>query len=488
MIVLDSATKYLQLLLSGNVTSSQLPFSTSYVDTATPIYLIENDGFTNNGTPVTIVPAPAVSVQRAVKHISVTNADISPATVTIRINDGGTLINVIVVTLAVGDNLIYGEDGHFDVITSAGNIKAGFTGATGPQGIPGNAGPPGVTGEDGVDGVDSLVPGPTGNTGATGSTGPQGLPSNIITFDGDDGLDGVFGIPGPIGPIGPQGPSGSGGGGNGSPGMDGMDGEDSPFLGGIPSDLYFDLFSFLGKPIVSFINVNSTAVAGALNRIKITSSGFSIGLPDNNAVGAVVGIFIDTASTNVVSVTSSLGIEGTGNSRIMWAGETAILIMNGASWTKIGGRSLPMSAGMYNSTTVSVPTATNTLVTLDTVISNNTGLMADTANNRFKIIRTGTYLFIGGMFWCVPGGGHTTVSFNFITYTFDGATQINETAAYCVLGNYPYVGIGFNAPVTAGDFITLYGAQYGGITQAILGYDIFSAIETQFQLLEFPSW
>jgi hypothetical protein len=123
MIILDATTKSLEAVLGGATAANQLPFTAGYQDlVASPAYL-ESDGQTSGATAVTLVAAPAANVQRIVKHLSLVNADTAQATVTIRLNNNGTVRNIFVATLASGDNLVYTADGQFQVLDANGNLK-----------------------------------------------------------------------------------------------------------------------------------------------------------------------------------------------------------------------------------------------------------------------------------------------------------------------------------------------------------------------------
>ena len=138
MITLDTTTQLLQFTLSASVTTNQLVFSATYQDyTSTSFTPIENDGVSNNTTAVTIVSSPASSTQRLIKNIVIQNADTASATVTIIYNNNSTLRNIIVATLAVGDQLIY-EDGHgLSTVDTNGCLKtSSATSGSGTFGIP----------------------------------------------------------------------------------------------------------------------------------------------------------------------------------------------------------------------------------------------------------------------------------------------------------------------------------------------------------------
>lgn len=123
MILLDTVNRKLEILLSGTVTTNQLPFVSSYVDiTTTGFTPATNTGATNNTTPVTIVDVPAASTQRQLKFLSVRNADTTAVNLTVRFNDNSTIRVIFVVTLAISDTLIY-SDGGWYVMDSSGDRK-----------------------------------------------------------------------------------------------------------------------------------------------------------------------------------------------------------------------------------------------------------------------------------------------------------------------------------------------------------------------------
>ena len=124
MMILDATTKSLQIKLAGAVTTNQLPFSASYVDTTgTSMTPGEQDGQSNNTTAVTVAGAPASSTQRLIKSFALQNADTAPATVTVIYNNNSTLRNILSVTLAVGDQLIYEDEKGWFCLDSNGNTK-----------------------------------------------------------------------------------------------------------------------------------------------------------------------------------------------------------------------------------------------------------------------------------------------------------------------------------------------------------------------------
>lgn len=129
MIILNATTKSLQFKLAGSITTNQLPFSASYVDATTSSTTPgEQDGASNSTTAVDLVSSPGASTQRLIKSITIQNADTASATVTIIYNNNSTLRNVIKVTLAVGDQLIYEDGQGWSCLDANGNLKTSGSG------------------------------------------------------------------------------------------------------------------------------------------------------------------------------------------------------------------------------------------------------------------------------------------------------------------------------------------------------------------------
>lgn len=124
-IILNTTTKKLVAVLAGAVTTTQLPFTVHYADaTDSALTEAETDGATNSTTQVDLVSAPAASTRRAIVHISVANVDTAAATITISLDNNGTLRRLVKVTLAIGDTLQFNA-GAWSVIDTNGQIKSG---------------------------------------------------------------------------------------------------------------------------------------------------------------------------------------------------------------------------------------------------------------------------------------------------------------------------------------------------------------------------
>ena len=171
--------------MAGAPATTNPSFVTAYSDdNGTTFIEGSSDGQLNGTTQVTMVAAPAASTRRLIKSIFIENNDTAPVTITVTLNNGGTLRNIQKVTLAVGDN--WSTDG---VIDSNGNFKqlgaSGFSGFSGASGISGWSGFSGAVGTSGFSGFSGAV----GASGTSGYSGYSG--SGISGFSGFSGYSGT---------------------------------------------------------------------------------------------------------------------------------------------------------------------------------------------------------------------------------------------------------------------------------------------------------
>jgi len=124
MLRLDSTLRKIQILLSGIITTAQLPVMVMYSDRTSTAYSgAAQLANTNSTTAVDICAAPAASTIRDIDYISVRNSDTVAATATIRYNDNTTLYTIVTVALAVGDQLVYVHGDGWRVVDSTGQTK-----------------------------------------------------------------------------------------------------------------------------------------------------------------------------------------------------------------------------------------------------------------------------------------------------------------------------------------------------------------------------
>ena len=150
---------------------------------------------------------------------------------------------------------------------------------------------------------------------------------------------------------------------------------------------------------IAIIDVSSATVLGDSAFARYIRCGgaspYAVTLPDaGSQSGRTLGIMISQDMTNLVSLTGASGqlIDGE-NIRIMWAGETALLMSDGVGWTKLHGKSIPMQCAMRLNAPFSVTGgAAAAVIPWNQVDIDNTGLMADPVTNHgINIVRKGTY-------------------------------------------------------------------------------------------------
>jgi hypothetical protein len=125
MIVIDSATKKVEVLLSGAAATTNLPIVVSFVDLdANDIFRPgTHDTITSGTTPVGVLfSTGTASVYRQLKFMSIYNADTTDATVTLRLNNNATTRIILKVTLLPESTLFYTDGEGFRVITPNGDI------------------------------------------------------------------------------------------------------------------------------------------------------------------------------------------------------------------------------------------------------------------------------------------------------------------------------------------------------------------------------
>lgn len=108
--------------------------------------------------------------------------------------------------------------------------------------------------------------------------------------------------------------------------------------------------------------------------------------------------------------------------RVMWAQESATLLCDGTSWTKIAGRFRPMIGVGKQTTAQSIPATTTTNLTLEAAMV-DIGSMVNVASDNIGIRRAGTYL-VGGELTLATG--QTATRIIMLIAGSGGATVSNE--------------------------------------------------------------
>ena len=134
MILLDTTTRKLQVVLNAAKTTNDCPWITSYVDIASTAAGIgaSSNGVSNGLTAVDIIGVPGASATRKVLEISLYNADTVATTVTINYDDNGTTRVLWYGSLNTGDALHYCDEQGFYVMDNGGNRKIIQTSSVAP--------------------------------------------------------------------------------------------------------------------------------------------------------------------------------------------------------------------------------------------------------------------------------------------------------------------------------------------------------------------
>ena len=113
MIILNSASKSLEVVLAGAVATTPLPMVSNWLDVSSLDQSISAFGSTDTvvtGTgAVTLVSAPVTNHTRTIKSVSIYNADTTGAAVTVRLNNGTSTRILVDITLTTGSTLEYVE-------------------------------------------------------------------------------------------------------------------------------------------------------------------------------------------------------------------------------------------------------------------------------------------------------------------------------------------------------------------------------------------
>ena len=124
MIYLDKTTRKLQMVLGSAITTNQLKCVVCFYDVLAQTKEGSEEykgamqvSTSNSTTDVDICAAPGTNgTTRDVSYISIFNRDTVNATVTVKLDDGGTEHELVKVILYPDESLVYSKDGGWQVI------------------------------------------------------------------------------------------------------------------------------------------------------------------------------------------------------------------------------------------------------------------------------------------------------------------------------------------------------------------------------------
>lgn len=121
---LDKSNKSIEIKLAGVVSANELTITASYTDK----YQFgdsEVDLVTNGVTAVKVIGGPKAdgAMSRTINDVSIQNTDTAPATVTVQLNNNGTIRKIYKVTLQPDDTLFYELGRGWYILDKYGNTK-----------------------------------------------------------------------------------------------------------------------------------------------------------------------------------------------------------------------------------------------------------------------------------------------------------------------------------------------------------------------------
>ncbi len=235
----------------------------------------------------------------------------------------------------------------------------------------------------------------------------------------------------------------------------------------------------------------TTATLRTWHNCTSTSANYALTLPAAaSCSGQFIGIRIDPTSTYTVTVTGNASelIDGL-NTRVMWANEVAELKSNGVGWTKVAGKSIPMTASLGRSSTAQTfANSTNPALTNFTVTLSSTAPTGFIGSSLITALRPGQYRASLRTLWTTNNSSTCQV----YTYIFKEVAGTNMAQGLFI---YPASGwiFGFiNALVTlaTGNYLQPYGYYTAGsFTTNFLYDDSGSGNQyNQFIVEEIPTW
>ena len=176
--------------------------------------------------------------------------------------------------------------------------------------------------------------------------------------------------------------------------------------------------------------------------------------------------------------------------RIMWANEVAILYSDGYKWTKIAGKSIPMSAGIAMNANQTFANTTVTKMLFDASFGDLRGPTAlqEISSSQLRILRSGLYSVRAQFQWYWAAAPATTVN---VWVKRNGSTIVAQGGLSTSGGNAG-VPEAANPSVilTAGDYLTGHAAYYSGsLSPTIYGNTAnYMGPATFMLMVEVPTW
>lgn len=198
--------------------------------------------------------------------------------------------------------------------------------------------------------------------------------------------------------------------------------------------------------------VLTAAAVGKMHLCTGAGADYTVTLPSAAAcANKVLQFQMSGTLTKLVTLASGDAIDGSAT-RVMWAGESAVLWSDGATWRKIAGKTRPFACRIARNTALDVTGSVATKVSCSTTSSDPSGLMA--LNGEIKIPRAGVYSLKGLVYYfavTTAGAYQTRIHKN----DFQSTSTICAPVNYVPGGSYPGTIATADEPLIAGDSVIL---------------------------------
>lgn len=218
------------------------------------------------------------------------------------------------------------------------------------------------------------------------------------------------------------------------------------------------------------------------------SAAYTVTLPTPVSIaGTQIGVRVKPSSTNLLTLATAAGNIDGSSTRVMWAGESAMLESDGTNWVKIGGKTIPMQGVMALNATQSVASGSVVNVPLTHTYIDNTGLMCDPVTNQYITVqRAANYAVVARVAWA----SLSALAIRVIVVAYKGgSTPAAQDERYAASGGSPCIGAAGVETFAAGNYCTLSTFQDTGASQtANIGTSAAYGDGTILSLTEIPAW
>jgi uncharacterized protein YjbI with pentapeptide repeats len=206
------------------------------------------------------------------------------------------------------------------------------------------------------------------------------------------------------------------------------------------------------EPQISSVTTLTTDGLGKMHACTVTAP-YTLTLPTPVGVSQQqIAVRVRQDATALLTLATAGGnIEGQAT-RVMWAGESAILESDGTNWVKIGGKTIPMNCQIFQNTGQTLPDSTFAVVTVDITHLDNTGLMASPSTNQINVLRPGLYAVTGRM---GMSGAPAAASRSILNVKSNGSTLLIQDERSVVTGTNLCCAVSTDVALSAGDYVQL---------------------------------